>query len=127
MKNIGLVAHDGCKARMIEWAKKNMDNLSQQNLYATRSTGTLLEKVLPVVIHKLESGPLGGDLQLGAMIVERKIDVLIFFWDPLAAQPHDPDVRALLRSAVVWNIPMACNEVTADIIVTSEYLKKSLS
>lgn len=125
MKTIGLVAHDGCKARMVEWAKKNKDILSHQTIFATRSTGLLLEQALSVEVNKVESGPLGGDLQLGALIVEGKIDILIFFWDPLASQPHDPDVKALLRSAVVWNIPVACNEVTADIIISSSHMNQS--
>jgi methylglyoxal synthase len=116
---IGLVAHDNKKRDLIEWAKFNRHILVKHDLVATGTTGTLLEEELGVGIHKLQSGPLGGDQQLGALIAEGSIDFLVFFWDPLEQQPHDPDVKALLRIAVVWNIPVACNRASADLMVSS--------
>jgi methylglyoxal synthase len=116
---IGLVAHDNKKRDLIEWAKFNRYILVKHDLVATGTTGTLLEEELGVGIHKLQSGPLGGDQQLGALIAEGSIDFLVFFWDPLEQQPHDPDVKALLRIAVVWNIPVACNRASADLMVSS--------
>jgi methylglyoxal synthase len=124
-KRIALVAHDGQKQNLVEWAEFNRGTLGEHELWATGTTGTMMEGVLGVPVHKLFSGPLGGDQQIGAMIVEGKIDCLIFFWDPLEPQPHDPDVKALLRMAVVWNIPTACDRATADFLISSPLLKSA--
>ena len=116
---IALIAHDHKKDDMVEWIKFNSGTLREHELYATGTTGKLVEKELNIHVNKMQSGPLGGDLQIGAMISGGKIDMLIFFWDPLEAQPHDPDIKALLRIAVVWNIPVACNRASADYIISS--------
>ena len=118
-KKIALVAHDHLKADLVEWVKFNKVLLSHHTLFATGTTGGLVEKVLEVPVHKFHSGPLGGDQQIGSAIVNGEIDFLIFFWDPLAQAPHDPDVKALLRLAAVWNIPVACNRATADFLISS--------
>ncbi len=118
-KKIALVAHDNKKRDLLEWAKYNRDLLAHHEVYATGTTGVTLERELGFLIHRLQSGPLGGDQQVGARIVSNEIDFLIFFWDPLEPQPHDPDVKALLRMAVVWNIPIACNRSSADFMISS--------
>ncbi len=118
-KKIALVAHDNKKRDLLEWAKFNRDLLAHHQIYATGTTGKILEKELNLKVTKLKSGPLGGDQQIGAKIVENRIDFLIFFWDPLEPQPHDPDVKALLRMAVVWNIPIANNRASADFMISS--------
>ena len=118
-KKIALVAHDNKKGDLVEWAKYNRDLLAHHQVYATGTTGDILERELGFKIIKLQSGPLGGDQQIGSKIVDDEIDFLIFFWDPLEPMPHDPDVKALLRMAVVWNIPIACNRASADFMISS--------
>jgi methylglyoxal synthase len=121
-RRIALVAHDNKKADLIEWAEYNRGTLVRHDLVATGTTGLLLHEKVGLDVKRLHSGPLGGDMQLGALIAEGDVDLLVFFWDPLEAQPHDPDVRALLRIAVVYNTPTACNRATADYLISSPLL-----
>ena len=121
-KRVALIAHDNKKKDLIEWTKFNLDSMLKCEIFATGTTGLLIEKELGLPVHRLHSGPLGGDQQIGALISEGKIDVLVFFWDPLEPLPHDPDIKALLRLAVVWNIPVACNRSTADHLFASPLL-----
>jgi len=118
-KKIALVAHDNKKRDLVEWAKYNRDLLAHHKIYATGTTGEILARELGIEVNRLQSGPLGGDQQIGAKIVDGEIDFMIFFWDPLEPLPHDPDIKALLRMSVVWNIPIACNRATADFMISS--------
>lgn len=116
---IALVAHDNRKSDLLEWATFNVVTLMRHRLVATGTTGSLLHDRLELAVERVASGPLGGDLQIGAQIVEGQIDMLVFFWDPLEPQPHDPDVKALLRVAVLADVPTACNRTTADFLISS--------
>ena len=124
-KRIGLVAHDHKKPDLIAWARYNRSLLAQHDLVATGTTGTMLQRELELPVTCLQSGPLGGDLQIGAMIADGTIDFLVFFWDPLEPQAHDTDVKSLLRIAVVWNIPVACDRASADFMVSSPLMTSS--
>jgi methylglyoxal synthase len=121
-KKIALVAHDHKKRDLLEWARYNRALLESHSVFATGTTGITLERELGFPVNRLQSGPLGGDQQIGAKIVDNDVDFLIFFWDPLEPVPHDPDVKALLRMAVVWNIPVACNRASADFMISSQLM-----
>ncbi|HTF18003.1 MAG TPA: methylglyoxal synthase [Chryseolinea sp.] len=121
-KRIALIAHDNKKKELIDWTRIHLASMLRCEIYATGTTGRLLADELGLAVHRLHSGPLGGDQQIGALISEGKVDLLVFFWDPLEPLPHDPDIKALLRLAVVWNIPVACNRATADILLSSDLL-----
>jgi methylglyoxal synthase len=123
-KRIALVAHDHRKGDLLEWAEYNRDILAAHLLYATGTTGSLLGDLLDLPVTCFQSGPLGGDQQIGALIASSRLDMLVFFWDPMSPQPHDSDVKALVRIAVVWNIPIACNRTSADYLITSPLLAK---
>tara|TARA_R100001143_G_C3361295_1_gene136485 strand:+ start:52972 stop:53499 length:528 start_codon:yes stop_codon:yes gene_type:complete len=123
-KRIGLVAHDYRKRDLIDWVEYNSEKLSEHELYGTGTTGKMIEDKLGLKVHRFMSGPLGGDQQLGAAIAQGKLDILIFFWDPLLAQPHDVDVKALLRIAIVYNIPLACSRSSADFLISSDLLNE---
>jgi methylglyoxal synthase len=118
-KSIALVAHDNKKQDLVAWCRQHKSELLKHELYATGTTGMIVEKEVGLTIHKLISGPLGGDQQVGALVTEGKINMLMFFWDPFEPLPHDPDVKALLRVAAVWNIPVACNQISADFLIAS--------
>jgi methylglyoxal synthase len=124
-KRIALIAHDGRKQDLLEWVEFNHETLIKHSLYATGTTGSLIQDETGLSIHRYMSGPLGGDQQIGARISEGGIDFLVFFWDPLKPQPHDPDIKALLRLAVLYNIPTACNRATADFLISSPFMEKS--
>jgi methylglyoxal synthase len=118
-KRIALIAHDNCKQDLLDWARYNVGTLGRHELFATGTTGGLLAQELDLEVTRFLSGPLGGDQQVGAGVAEGRIDFVLFFWDPLEPQPHDVDVKALLRIAVVYNVPVACNRATADFVLSS--------
>jgi methylglyoxal synthase len=116
-KRVALIAHDNLKQSMVDWARVNRDTLAQHELCATGTTGALIEREIKLPVHRYMSGPKGGDLQIGAKLAEGALDLLIFFWDPMSPHPHDVDVRALLRAAVVHDVPVACNRASADLLI----------
>ena len=124
-KRIALIAHDNKKQDLLEWARFNLDTLKKHKLYSTGTTGQLLEETLEIEITKLQSGPLGGDQKVGSMIADGELDLVVFFFEPLQAFGHDPDIKALMRIAAVWNIPIACTRATADFVISSPLLDKT--
>ncbi|AZZ91522.1 methylglyoxal synthase [Hahella sp. KA22] len=124
--SVALIAHDNKKADLIAWVEKNSVKLNKCTVYATGTTGKLIAEKTGVDVRRCHSGPLGGDQQIGALISEGKVDLLIFFWDPLEPMPHDPDIKALLRLATLWNVPSACNSATADFLVNSNLFEEFL-
>ncbi|WP_223622327.1 methylglyoxal synthase [Microbacterium sp. EST19A] len=126
-QHIALVAHDNMKSALLQWAEFNRGSLSHHHLYATGTTGAMLSLALDLPVARFLSGPHGGDQQIGAKIAEGQLDMLVFFWDPLSAQPHDPDVKALLRMATVWNVPTALNTASADMLISSPLLTNGYS
>lgn len=124
-KNIALIAHDHRKLDLLDWAEFNRDKLAEHNLFGTGTTGSMAAERLGLPVYAFKSGPLGGDLQIGSAIIDNEIDIMIFFTDPLMAQPHDVDVKALMRISVVYNIPLACNRSSADFIISSPLMEKS--
>lgn len=124
VRQVALIAHDNCKPALVEWVVANRDKLSQCSLYATGTTGKLISARAGLAVTCLQSGPLGGDQQIGARIAEGGIDLLVFFWDPLEPMSHDPDIKALLRLATLWNIPVACNRATADFLIQSPLFER---
>ncbi len=126
-KRIALIAHDNRKADLLDWARFNRGTLAEHELFGTGTTGSLLAEELALEVTRFRSGPLGGDQQVGAAIAEGRIDCVVFFWDPLEPHPHDVDVKALLRIAVVYNIPIACNRATADFVLSSPLMRRPLA
>jgi len=123
-KKIALVAHDARKQDLLEWVRFNVETLREHELYATGTTGQVIAEETGLDVRRFRSGPLGGDMQLGAAIAENELDILVFFWDPMTPHPHDVDVKALLRVSVLYNVPTACNRATADFVISSPLLKE---
>lgn len=123
-QTIALIAHDNKKSDIVNWSLKNKDTLAKYDLCGTGTTARLIAEATDLTVKRYLSGPLGGDQQIGAKVAEGKIDIVIFFWDPLESQPHDPDIKALLRIANVYDVPIATNRATADFVIHSEYIEK---